>query len=158
MKFMMNGALTMGTLDGANVEIREAVGDDNFFVFGKTVQQVEQILASGYRPREIYEHDYDLRAAIDLINSGLFSHGDSDLFRPLTDNLLDRAPFLVCADFRDYADTQDRAGLAYQDRERWTRMSIINVARCGRFSSDRAIREYCSDIWQVSQLPVDSRG
>jgi starch phosphorylase len=154
MKFMMNGALTIGTLDGANVEIREAVGDDNFFLFGKTVQQVDELVAAGYRPREIYQADDELRGVIDLVNSGLFSHGDVDLFRPLTDKLLDSDPFLVCADFRDYADTQARVGVAYRDRENWSRMSIVNVARCGRFSSDRAIREYCRDIWEVSHLPV----
>ncbi|MGH9146120.1 MAG: glycogen/starch/alpha-glucan phosphorylase [Vicinamibacterales bacterium] len=158
MKFMMNGALTIGTLDGANVEISEAVGEDNFFLFGKTVQQVEETLAGGYLPREIYEREQDLRAAIDLINSGLFSHGDRSLFRQFTDKLLNADPFLVCADFPDYRDCQARVDLAYRDREHWARMSILNVSRCGRFSSDRAIREYCEDIWHVSQLPVKTSG
>jgi starch phosphorylase len=158
MKFMMNGALTIGTLDGANVEIRKAVGEENFFLFGQTVPQVDETLAGGYHPREIYERDQDLRAAIDLINSGLFSHGDRNLFRQLTDNLLNVDPFLVCADFRDYLGAQARVGLAYRDQERWARMSILNVARCGRFSSDRAIHEYCEDIWHVSQLPVKRPG
>jgi starch phosphorylase len=153
MKFTMNGALTIGTLDGANVEIREAVGEEHFFLFGKTVQQVEEARATGYCPRDVYERDQDLRDAIDLINSGLFSRGDGSLFRPLTDSLLDSDPFLVCADFRDYLDCQARVGLAYRDREQWTRTSILNVARCGRFSSDRAIREYSEDIWNVTQLP-----
>ena len=155
MKFTMNGALTIGTLDGANVEIREAVGDDNFFLFGQTVEQVAETWASGYSPRHFYERDEDLRNAIDLINSGHFSHGDAGLFRPLTDNLLSADPFLVCADFRDYVDCQERVGLAYRDPKRWSRMSILNVARCGRFSSDRAIREYSEDIWHVSHLPVE---
>jgi starch phosphorylase len=150
----MNGALTIGTLDGANVEIREAVGEDNFFLFGKTVQQVGEIQAAGYRPRDIYEHDADLRAAIDLINSGLFSHGDKSLFRPLTDNLLEHDPFLVCADFRDYVDCQARAGFVYRDPDQWSRMSVLNTARCGRFSSDRAIREYSHEIWKTPPLPV----
>jgi starch phosphorylase len=158
MKFMMNGALTIGTLDGANVEIHDAVGEDNFFLFGKTVQEVEQTLAAGYRPREVYEQDQDLRRAIDLVNSGFFSHGDETLFRPLTDNLLGADPFLVCADFRDYLECQARVGVAYRDCEQWSRMSILNVSRCGRFSSDRAIREYCEDIWRVSQLPVEKSG
>ena len=114
MKFAMNGALTIGTLDGANVEIREAVGEENFFLFGKTVQQVEETWAAGYRPRDVYEQDEELREAIDLINSGLFSHGDRSLFRPLTDNLLNADPFLVCADFRDYVECQARVGLAYR--------------------------------------------
>ena len=154
MKFMMNGALTIGTLDGANVEIREAVGEENFFLFGKTVQQVEQTWAAGYRPRDVYEQDEALRAAIDAINSGLFSHGDQGLFRPLTDNLLNADPFLVCADFRDYVECQARVDLTRRDTEQWLRMSILNVARAGRFSSDRAIREYCEDIWNATPLPV----
>jgi glycogen phosphorylase len=158
MKFTMNGALTIGTLDGANVEIREAVGEENFFLFGRTVQEVEQTWASGYRPREVYEQDEELRGAIDLINSGLFSHGDPGLFRPLTDSLLSWDPFLVCADFRGYVECQSRAGLAYRDQERWSRMSILNVARCGRFSSDRAIREYNEQIWHVTPLPVELTG
>jgi starch phosphorylase len=108
MKFTMNGALTIGTLDGASVEIREAVGEENFFLFGKTVQQAEEMWAAGYRPRDFYEHDEDRRGAIDLINSGLFSRGDRSLFRPLTDNLLNSDPFMVCADFPDYCACQAR--------------------------------------------------
>ena len=154
MKFTMNGALTIGTLDGANVEIRAAVGEENFFLFGKTVQQVEDIRAAGYRPLDIYRNNASLRDVIDLINSGHFSHGDGGLFRPLIDNLLNSDPFLVCADFQDYVDCQARVGDAYLDQDQWTRMSILNVAHCGRFSSDRAIREYNSDIWHVPPLPV----
>jgi starch phosphorylase len=157
MKFTMNGALTIGTLDGANVEIREAVGAENFFLFGLTAEQVEQTCSAGYRPRWFYEQDEDLRDAIDLINSGLFSHGDTNLFRPLTDKLLNADPFLVCADFRDYVDCQVRAGLAYRDAEHWSRMSILNVARCGYFSSDRAIREYSAEIWNVPPLSRASK-
>jgi starch phosphorylase len=158
MKFTMNGALTIGTLDGANVEIREAVGEENFFLFGKTVEQVEDTWRAGYLPRAIYERDADLRDAIDLINSGLFSHGDRGLFRPLTDNLLDADPFLVCADFRAYLECQARVGLAYRDTEQWSSMSVLNVARCGRFSSDRAIQEYNRDIWHATPLPVTPSG
>jgi starch phosphorylase len=155
MKFTMNGALTIGTLDGANVEIRDAVGEENFFVFGMTVRQVEELRARGYRPREIYQRDEELRGAIDLINSGLFSHGDAATFRPLTDDLIDSDPFLVCADFRDYIDCQAKVGLAYRDQEQWSRMSILNVARCGTFSSDRAISEYAKGIWKVGPLAVE---
>jgi len=159
MKFTMNGALTIGTLDGANVEIREAVGAENFFLFGKTVKQVEETFATGYDAREVYERNEVLRDAIDLINAGLFSHGDRDLFRPLTDSLLDSDPFLVCADFSDYVECQGRIGLAYKNVEEWSRMSILNVARCGRFSSDRAIHEYSTDIWNVTPLRAEkSRG
>jgi starch phosphorylase len=155
MKFSMNGALTIGTLDGANVEIREAVGPENFFLFGLTVEEVAATWARGYRPHEIYERNVALKTAIDLINSGLFSHGDRDLFRPLTDDLVNHDPYLVLADYASYADCQDEVDRRYQDRAQWTRMSILNVARIGRFSSDRSIREYCRDIWKVPPLVVD---
>ena len=149
MKFMMNGALTIGTLDGANVEIREEVGEENFFLFGKTAREVGEIRSAGYRPRDIYNQNESLREAIDLIDTGLFAHGDTDLFRPLTDNLRNTDPFFVCADFQDYLDCQERVAGCYEDAAQWTRMSILNVARSGRFSSDRAIREYSADIWQI---------
>lgn len=155
MKFTMNGALTIGSLDGANVEIRDAVGEENFFLFGKTVQQVNEVRAAGYRPLDIYHQNEELREVIDLINSGHFSHGDGGLFRPLTDNLLNSDPFLVCADFQSYIDCQAQVSQAYQDQEQWSRMSLLNVARCGRFSSDRAIREYNEEIWRVPPLPVE---
>jgi starch phosphorylase len=158
MKFSMNGALTIGTLDGANVEIRAAVGAENFFLFGLTVEEVERTLAAGYRPRELYERHAELRAAIDLVNSGLFAHGDRELFRPLTDDLLGRDPYLVCADFPAYLDCQGEVGAAFRDRARWDRMSILNVARIGRFSSDRSIREYAEAIWKVKPLPIGRDG
>ncbi len=158
MKFTMNGALTIGTLDGANVEIRDAVGKDNFFLFGKTAQQVAETQATGYRPREIYQQNETLRGAIDLINSGLFSDGDATLFRPLTDHLLANDPFLVCADFQDYIDCQSQVGQSYRDATQWSRMSILNVARCGQFSSDRAILEYNADIWHATPVPVATSG
>ena len=154
MKFTMNGALTIGTLDGANVEIRSAVGKENFFLFGKTVQQVEETWAEGYHPREIYCQNENLRNVIDLIDSGFFSHGDCSLFRPLTENLLNWDPFLVCADFQDYIDCQTQASQAYQDQDQWSRKSILNVARSGQFSSDRAVREYDMDIWRTTPLAV----
>ncbi|HET6883897.1 MAG TPA: glycogen/starch/alpha-glucan phosphorylase, partial [Pirellulales bacterium] len=149
MKFAFNGALTIGTLDGANVEIREEVGPENFFSFGLTTEEVRRRKAAGYRPRELYEHDPDLRAAIDLISSGVFSHGDREMFRPLVSSLLDYDPFLVLADYAAYIDCQEEVAEAYQDRDRWTKMSILNVARMGKFSSDRAIEEYCRDIWHA---------
>jgi glycogen phosphorylase len=154
-KFTMNGALTIGTLDGANVEIRDAVGEENFFLFGKTVEQIDDIRAAGYRPQDIYHMNEDLRVAIDLIGSGLFSHGDVNLFRPLIDTLLGDDPFLVCADFQDYVDRQTQVGIEYQDQEHWSCMSIFNVARCGRFSSDRAVHEYNAGIWHVPKRPID---
>jgi glycogen phosphorylase len=154
MKFAMNGALTIGTLDGANVEIRDAVGPENFFLFGMTVEEVERRLAAGYRPSEHYEADPELRAAIDAIAHGAFSHGDRELFRPIVDNLLGADPFMLLADYRAYVDCQDAVGRAWGDSERWTRAAILNVARMGRFSSDRSIRDYCRDIWRVEPVVI----
>ena len=152
MKFALNGALTIGTLDGANVEIRDAVGHENFFLFGLTATEVEQVKAGGYNPRGIYESNAELREAIDLIAAGVFSNGDRELFRPLVDSLLARDDYLVLADYQAYIDAQQRAGEAYGDQGTWARMSILNSARVGRFSSDRSIREYCRDIWNVRTL------
>jgi starch phosphorylase len=154
MKFSMNGALTLGTLDGANVEIRTAVGEANFFLFGHSVEGVDQLWAEGYRPRDFIERTPELRAALDLIASGLFSHGDTSLFAPFLDNLWNHDPYLVCADFADYLAQQELAGRQYADTVHWTRMSILNVARIGTFSSDRAIREYCAAIWRVKPVSV----
>jgi starch phosphorylase len=149
MKFAMNGALTIGTLDGANVEIREEVGADNFFLFGLTAEQVGELKAKGYRPRDYYEANPHLREALDQLSAGVFSGGDAKLFKPLVDSLLDHDPYMLLADYQSYVDCQDRVDTAYRDLQQWTRMSILNVARIGKFSSDRAIREYCEDIWQV---------
>jgi starch phosphorylase len=154
MKFSMNGALTIGTPDGANVEIREAVGEENFFLFGLTAAQVQERLNNGYQAWPVVEGDPELRHALDLIDSGLFSHGDRQLFAPLTGKLRGQDPYLVCADYRAYLDCQDNAGALYRDTEHWTRMSILNVARIGRFSSDRAIREYAEEIWKVRPVSV----
>jgi starch phosphorylase len=155
MKFSLNGALTIGTLDGANVEIREAVGAENFFLFGLTAPEVRQLQASGYDPRTRYESNPELRRTLDMIVSGAFSGGDTQLFRPLVDSLLERDEFLVLADYQSYVDCQDQAARAYRDPEHWTQMSVLNVARMGRFSSDRAIREYCEEIWKVKPVPID---
>ncbi|HVN33544.1 MAG TPA: glycogen/starch/alpha-glucan phosphorylase [Thermoanaerobaculaceae bacterium] len=155
MKFAMNGALTIGTLDGANVEIRDAVGAENFFLFGLTLDQVRETWARGYRPRAIWESDAELQEAINQLAAGTFSRGDTELFRPLVDNLLDHDPFLVLADYRDYVDTQDGVARAFLDPDHWTRMSIVNTARTGCFSSDRAIREYAESIWRVVPVPVE---
>jgi len=154
MKFALNGALTIGTLDGANVEIREEVGAENFFLFGLEEGEAAQLRRDGYRPRDFYERDPELRLVLDRIGSGFYSDGEASLFQPLVDGLLNEDPFLLLDDFRSYVDRQQEAGCAYQDTEGWTRMSILNVARMGRFSSDRAIRDYCRDIWQVEPQPV----
>jgi len=154
MKFTLNGALTIGTLDGANVEIREEVGAENFFLFGLTADQVAERRRSGYNPHSLYEADAELRAALDSIASGVFSEGDGSIFRPLVDDLLGRDPYLCLADYRAYVNTQSAVDRAYRDRARWAKMSILNVARAGKFSSDRAIREYCTDIWKVEPVPM----
>jgi starch phosphorylase len=154
MKFSMNGALTIGTLDGANVEIREEVGAENFFLFGMTADEVRARQQEGYRPWEHYQEDHELKTVIDLINSGLFSHGDLDLFRPITDNLINHDPFMVLADFRAYVDCQAQVSQAWADRGHWDRMSVLNVARMGKFSSDRSIREYAEKIWKVEPLQM----
>jgi starch phosphorylase len=155
MKFAMNGALTIGTLDGANIEIRDAVGHENFFLFGLTAEEVGRVKANGYNPRSIYESNPELREAVDLIDSGVFSNGDRELFRPLTESLLNHDDYMLLADYQAYVDCQQRVSEAYQDQKDWTRMSIINTARVGRFSSDRSIREYCRDIWNVSPIAAD---
>jgi len=154
MKFGMNGALTIGTLDGANIEIREEVGADNFFLFGLTAAEVFEAKAKGYSPRQYYETNDELRHAIDLIGSGIFSSGDSELFRPLVDSLLYHDEYMLFADYGSYIDCQDRVSRAYQDQDKWTAMSILNTARMGKFSSDRTIREYCDRIWGVKPVPV----
>ncbi|WP_295539694.1 glycogen/starch/alpha-glucan phosphorylase, partial [uncultured Thiohalocapsa sp.] len=156
MKFSMNGALTIGTLDGANVEIRDEVGHDNFFLFGLTAPEVHQRQAAGYRPWEVYHGDEQLKSAVDLIASGLFSHGDGELFRPLTDNLIHADPFMVLADFQAYVDCQRQVDLAYRAPHHWDRMSILNTARMGKFSSDRSIQEYAERIWQAKPVPIEA--
>jgi starch phosphorylase len=155
MKFALNGALTIGTLDGANVEIREAVGSENFFLFGLTTEQVYGLKARGYDPMDYYKTNPQLREVIDLIGSGFFSKGDRDLFKPLVDSLLYHDEYLLIADYQSYIDRQDQVSRLFQDHVRWTRMAILNVARVGRFSSDRSIREYCEKIWKVESVKVE---
>ncbi len=147
MKFQMNGALTIGTLDGANVEIRELVGEDNFFLFGNDEKGIADLWAKGYDPKSYMSPE--LWEAVNLIKGGHFSNGDKDTFRPLIDNLLNHDPFCVFADFSDYCDAQDRVSSAWKDWKSWQRMSLINVARSGFFSSDRSIRDYCKLIWGI---------
>jgi starch phosphorylase len=154
MKFAMNGALTIGTLDGANVELREEVGEENFFLFGLTAPEVDDLRASGYRPGDWYRRDSELAAAIDLVRGGFFSRGDTDLFEPLIRSVLDYDQYFVCADFAAYRDCQNLVADAYRDAGRWARMSIANAAHTGKFSSDRTIREYCRDIWRAQPVPI----
>jgi glycogen phosphorylase len=155
MKFAMNGALTIGTLDGANVEILEEVGAENFFLFGLTAAEVAQKKAAGYNPQEFYNADAELKLAIDRIASGFFSGGDTELFKPLINDLMYHDQYLLFADYRSYIDCQDRVGLAYRDQDHWTRMSLLNTARMGKFSSDRSIRDYVKDIWHAKPVSID---
>lgn len=155
MKFSLNGALTIGTLDGANVEIRQRVGEENFFLFGLTAEAVDQKKSQGYNPWDYYSSNEALREVIDQIASGYFSNGDTDLFKALVDSLLYHDEYLLLADYQAYIDCQDRVSQAYRDQEKWTKMSILNTARMGYFSSDRAIREYCQDIWNIQPVSVE---
>ncbi len=154
MKFCMNGGLTIGTLDGANIEIREEVGAENFFLFGHTAEEVRAIQAAGYRLMELYHANPELRDVIDLIRRGFFSRGDTEVFRPLVDNLLHHDPYLVLADFESYRECQQQVANSYRDPAHWTRMSILNCARSGKFSSDRSIHEYCEQLWNVRPVPI----
>ncbi|MEX6689485.1 glycogen/starch/alpha-glucan phosphorylase [Danxiaibacter flavus] len=150
MKFSMNGALTIGTYDGANIEIMECVGEDNFFLFGLDAAEVKAIKQNGYHPYDVYNNNNDLKEVIDLIQSGAFSKGDTNIFKPLINSLLGDDPYLVLQDYQAYVDCQQRVSAAYNNEQAWTKMSILNVARMGKFSSDRSIRDYCENIWHVT--------
>ena len=151
MKFALNGALTVGTDDGANVEIRQLVGDDNFFLFGMAEPAVAALGASGYRPTQYYEANPQLKAAIDLISSGAFSDGDRHAFEPVVvSNLLYEDRFMALADYQSYLDAQAEVEQKYADTEAWTKSAILNVARAGYFSSDRSMRDYLARIWGAS--------
>jgi starch phosphorylase len=149
MKFAMNGGLTIGTMDGANIEIMEAVGPDNFFLFGSTVEDIQILRQKGYHPYDLYQNDANIREVIDRIQSGDFSNGNKMLFKPLLDSVLGYDPYFVLQDFRSYVDCQQKVSDAFKDQLAWTKMSILNVARAGIFSSDRSIREYCEKIWNI---------
>ena len=152
MKFSLNGALTIGTLDGANVEIREEVGAENFFLFGLDAAEVQELKTRGYQSWRYAEENPQLREVLDQLAAGVFSQGDRELFRPLVEHLWQRDDYLLLADYQAYVDAQDRVATVFRDRKRWTEMAILNVARMGKFSSDRSIREYCRDIWKTVAL------
>jgi starch phosphorylase len=154
MKLALNGAVTVGTLDGANIEIRDRVGSDNFFLFGLAAEEVFALKKRGYNPRDYYDANPELRGVIDAIASGQFSQGDTGLFRPIVDSLLQRDEYLLLTDFASYLDCCERAAAAFRDRDGWTRMSILNAARSGFFSSDRTIRQYSEEIWRVHPVAV----
>ncbi|MBX9691085.1 MAG: glycogen/starch/alpha-glucan phosphorylase [Cyanobacteria bacterium] len=155
MKFSLNGALTIGTLDGANVEIMDAVGAENFFLFGLTVEDVHRVRSEGYVPRFHYERNSDLRAVLDLIASGILSPSEPSLFHPLVNSLLNQDTYMILADYAHYIECQEKVSEAYRDQKEWTKMSILNVARMGFFSSDRSIQNYCDEIWNVKPVPVE---
>ncbi|MDB6044961.1 MAG: malP 2 [Gammaproteobacteria bacterium] len=154
MKFCMNGALTIGTLDGANIEIRNEVGPENFFMFGLTSAEVDGLRRDGYRPAAFYESNPELRQVLDLISEGFFSRGDPTQFRSIVDGLLHWDTYMLLADFQSYVDCQTQVAHAYEDARHWSRMSILNVARAGIFSSDRTIQEYAREIWHVPRVPI----
>jgi len=149
MKFQLNGALTIGTLDGANIEIKEEVGDDNIFIFGMTVDQVNN-LKKTYRPRDFYERSADLRRVLDAIRSGIFSPEDPSLFSGLVDSIIDNDFFCVLADFDAYVECQERVSTAFMDKDKWFKSAVLNTANAGKFSADRTIAEYARDIWSVA--------
>ena len=152
MKFMMNGALTLGTLDGANVEIHEEVGDDNMFLFGLKTDEVAKLRAS-YVSRDYYRKDPEIKSALDMISGNVFSVLEPGLFDPIVRNLLDfNDYYMLLADLRSYCEAQDRVDAAYRDAKKWNRMSLVNIARSGRFSSDRAVQEYCDEIWHIKPV------
>ncbi len=155
MKFAMNGALTIGTLDGANVELRELVKPENFFLFGKTESEIMTLKNQGYNPQSFIENSSELKEVLRLIEIGHFSNGDKELFKPLLNSLTGLDPFFVMADFDDYLNTQDIVSKAWNDKKKWNKMALLNTARSGYFSSDRAIKEYCDSIWKVMPMPVD---
>ena len=154
MKFALNGALTIGTLDGANVEIRQAVGDENFFLFGMTAEEVMKKKASGYHPWEIYGANATLKEVLDSLTDGTFSPDEPKRFEPLVRSLLMEDPYMLLADYQDYVDCQEVVSRDYRDRDSWVRRSIINTANSGIFSSDRTIQQYCQEIWKVTPVPV----
>lgn len=152
MKFTMNGALTIGTLDGANVEIRQEVGAENFFLFGLKTEEVYELKAKGYNPYQYYESNPELKKVMDMIGKGVFCRDDKNLFKPIFESLVYHDEYMLMADYQSYIDCQDKVSNVYRDQETWTKMSILNVARSGKFSSDRTIREYCKEIWDIKPV------
>jgi len=155
MKLALNGAVTIGTLDGANVEIAEEVGDENIFIFGLEVEAVEELWSHGYNPRAVLEADPELAALLDWLRSDTFTPEQAGVLSPVVDSLIEGGdPYLVLADFRSYVEAQSRAEKAFLDRRRWAAMAIRNVARCAKFSSDRAIGDYARLIWKTKSHPI----
>ncbi|MGA7616151.1 MAG: glycogen/starch/alpha-glucan phosphorylase [Thermoanaerobaculia bacterium] len=154
MKASLNGALTIGTLDGANVEIRNEVGEENIFIFGRTAEEIDALRASGYNPREYIDRDPTLARVITALSQGLGIE-DPGMFRPIVDALVGGDRYFHCADFGSYMEAQQRAARLYLDREAWNRLSILNVARMGKFSGDRTVRQYADEIWGARSVPIE---
>jgi starch phosphorylase len=157
MKLSLNGALTIGTLDGANVEIREQVGAENFYLFGLTAEEVRETKARGYHPRELAACAAELRAVLDLISSGQLSGGDRERYAPLIHSLLDHDEYMVLSDYRAYVEAEEQVAMDFCDAETWTQRAILTVARMGHFSSDRSIHDYCRDIWKVAPVDISAQ-
>jgi starch phosphorylase len=156
MKFALNGALTIGTMDGANIEIREEVGEDNIFIFGLLADEVAKLKANGYNPREYYEKNENLKRVVDMISSDYFSKKDPGIFKPIIDALMISDYYCLFADYQSYIETQDKASCLYLNSDEWTKKSILNVARVAKFSSDRSIKEYAEKIWKVKPVKIQS--
>ncbi|HOT40253.1 MAG TPA: glycogen/starch/alpha-glucan phosphorylase, partial [Candidatus Syntrophosphaera thermopropionivorans] len=156
MKFALNGALTLGTLDGANVEMAEEIGMENMFIFGMNAQEVTELKQRGYNPREYYNNDPELRRVVDAIATDMFSPKEKGIFLPIVSSLLDMGDvYCIMADFKPFLDAQLRIDRLWQDRYAWAEKAIINIARMGKFSSDRAIKEYANDIWHIKPVQLD---
>jgi starch phosphorylase len=154
MKFALNGALTIGTMDGANIEIREEVGDENIFIFGLLADEVLELRASGYNPRDYYDRNPELRRVINMIAGNIFSPAEPGIFQPIIDSLMSSDYYMLLADYEDYIRVQDEVAATYRDRDKWNRMSLLNTARIAKFSSDRAIMEYAKNIWNIKPVKV----
>jgi starch phosphorylase len=155
MKFALNGALTIGTMDGATIEMAQEIGEENMFIFGLRAGEVDELWASGYMPQDFYKRGEALRKVIDLINVDFFNPESPQLFKPLVDSLLNNDRFLVCADFDSFVEAHGKAAAAYNDQARWTEMSIRNVANMGKFSSDRTIQQYADEIWGAKPVHIE---
>jgi glycogen phosphorylase len=155
MKFALNGALTIGTLDGANIEIKEEVGHENIFIFGLRAEEIRDLRHSGYNPKYYYNSNPELKLAIDMIANGFFSHSQPQLFKPITDSLLNYDYYMLLADFASYVKCQEEVSEIYKDQEKWTKMSILNVANMGKFSSDRTVKEYADEVWNVKPVHIE---
>ncbi|MDX1701454.1 MAG: glycogen/starch/alpha-glucan phosphorylase, partial [Melioribacteraceae bacterium] len=156
MKFTLNGALTIGTMDGANIEIREEVGDENIFIFGLLADEVIKLKANDYNPKEYYDKNESLKRVIEMINSDFFSKEEPGIFRPIVDGLLNQDYYCLFADYQSYIDTQEKVSELYKNVDEWTKKSILNVARVGKFSSDRSMKEYAEKIWKVKPVTIKS--